>query len=66
MKEICPVGNIYGNETVGYFCRCIICARCGQHTGNNNQGHYWSSCKVTKTVREFHFCCPDDCQLEAK
>lgn len=27
-------------------CRCIVCARCGHHTGNSNQGHYWASCKV--------------------
>jgi hypothetical protein len=47
-------------------CRCIICHRCGRHTGNSNQGHYWARCKVTKTIRDFHFCCPDDCELEAK
>lgn len=44
-------------------CRCIVCARCGRHTGNGNQGHYWAHCKVTRTVREFHFCCPGDCEL---
>lgn len=27
-------------------CRCIVCARCGHHTGNSNQGHYWAHCKV--------------------
>ena len=42
----------------------IICDQCNQATGNNTQGHYWSFCKVTGTVREFHFCCPGDCQLE--
>lgn len=47
-------------------CRCMICGRCGHHTGNGHQGHYWKYCKVTKTMREFHFCCPDDCELEAK
>lgn len=47
-------------------CRCIVCARCGKHTGNATQGHYWAYCKVTGETREFHFCCPDDCELEAK
>jgi len=47
-------------------CRCIVCSRCKHHTGNSSQGHYWSWCNVTKTVREFHFCCPDNCELEAK
>jgi len=48
-------------------CRCLICARCGHHTGNSHQGHYWNLCKVTHTVREAHFCCPDPvygCGLE--
>lgn len=45
-------------------CRCLVCSRCGHHTGNNTQGHYWALCKVTKTVRDFHFCCPGDCALE--
>lgn len=40
-------------------CRCMVCARCGHHTGNSNQGHYWSWCKVTKTIRKHHFCCRD-------
>lgn len=44
-------------------CRCLVCARCGHHTGNSTQGHYWSFCKVTRTMREHHFCCPDDCEL---
>jgi hypothetical protein len=49
-------------------CRCLVCARCGHHTGNSHQGHYWGWCKVTCTVRAFHFCCPDPafgCELEA-
>jgi hypothetical protein len=46
-------------------CRCLVCARCKHHTGNSNQGHWWGYCKVTKTVRAFHFCCPGDCELEA-
>ncbi len=47
-------------------CHCIVCGRCGRHTGNSNQGHYWAYCNVTHTKREFHFCCPDNCELEAK
>lgn len=39
------------------------CGRCGGCTGY--QGHHWSHCKVTGTVREFHMCCPDDCELSA-
>ena len=46
------------------LCRCIVCARCGRHTGDSNQGHYWSYCKVIADTREFHFCCPDGCELE--
>jgi hypothetical protein len=49
-------------------CRCLVCGRCGHHTGDSNQGHYWSWCKVTKSLREMHFCCPDTefgCELEA-
>lgn len=30
----------------GYACRCVVCPRCNQHTGNSHQGHYWSLCKV--------------------
>ena len=46
------------------MCRCFWCGRCNNVTGNSNQGHYWAYCKVTATMREFHFCCPDDCELE--
>jgi len=45
-------------------CRCMWCVRCNQVTGNTNQGHFWAFCKVTGTMRDFHFCCPDNCQLE--
>jgi hypothetical protein len=45
-------------------CRHLTCGRCKQHTNNSSQGHYWAYCKVTKTKREFHFCCPGDCELE--
>lgn len=45
-------------------CRHLTCGRCKQHTNDTHQGHYWAWCKVTKTTREFHFCCPGDCELE--
>lgn len=45
-------------------CVSIVCARCDKCTGNNSQGHYWSYCKVKQTNRDFHFCCPGDCELE--
>ena len=52
----------------------MVCGRCGKHTGNNTQGHYWGFCKVLaaqgipfpKSVRGLHFCCPDGCELETK
>lgn len=47
-------------------CRCIVCGRCERHTGNSHQGHFWKWCRVTKDMREFHFCCPDNCELEEK
>ncbi len=46
-------------------CRCVVCSRCNRHTGNSNQGHYWRMCKVTRTLRDFHHCCPGNCELEA-
>ncbi len=46
-------------------CRCMICGRCGHHTGNSHQGHYWAFCVVTGTMRDFHFCCPGNCELKA-
>lgn len=49
---------------ITYVCRCGICGRCGRHTGNATQRHYWARCKVTKTMRDFHFCCPGNCELE--
>ena len=27
-------------------CRCVVCPRCGHHTENSHQGHYWQTCKV--------------------
>jgi hypothetical protein len=71
----------------GGTCRCIVCPRCGHHTGNAHQGHYWALCKVLlgrareslppgetlsldelhkRALREFHFCCPGNCELEAE
>ena len=47
-----------------YSCRCMVCARCNKHTGNTHQGHFWSYCSVTHSLRDFHFCCTDDCELE--
>ena len=66
-------GRYYGpGGTI--VCRCVVCARCGKHTGNSNQGHYWALCSVWLaqgkglygSKREFHFCCPDNCALEEK
>jgi hypothetical protein len=55
--------SVYAAPGGGVMCRCIVCARCGHHTGNNTQGHYWALCKVTCKVEDFHMCCPDDCEL---
>ena len=41
----------------------MVCGWCGERTRNNTQGHYWARCRVTGTLREPHFCCPDDCAL---
>jgi hypothetical protein len=38
------------------------CGRCGGCSGY--QGHYYLHCSVTLTPREFHQCCPDNCELE--
>ena len=62
-------GAYYMMPGGGFGCRCMICSRCGHHTGNSNQGHYWRLCKVTRTAREFHYCCDDSaygCELEAQ
>jgi hypothetical protein len=53
-----------GTAGLRMVCRCMICPRCGHHTGNSTQGHYWSWCKVTMTMRGHHLCCPGDCALE--
>lgn len=49
--------------TTPYEERNVVCARCEQRTSNTSQGHYWKYCKGTGSFREFHFCCPDDCEL---
>ena len=78
-----PDGGVYNDGKGGFTCRCMVCGRCGHHTGNANQGHYWAYCKVQAArdrqdaeregrkgfdasagMREFHFCCPGDCELE--
>lgn len=56
---------LYWMGVLGWQCRCTVCARCGHHTGNSHQGHHWKLCQVTGTMREFHFCCPGDCELES-
>lgn len=62
-----PAGlaSVYMGRDGKYICRCIVCARCGRHTGNSHQGHHWSHCNVTRQVEKPHFCCPDDCELQA-
>lgn len=71
MQEIRAKGCDYPNPSVyqsrsGFICRCIVCGRCGHHTGNTTQGHFWAFCDVTKTFRDFHRCCPGDCELESQ
>ena len=74
-----PIPSVYSDGHGGYICRCVICGRCGHHTGNSNQGHYWKFCKVmaryhdTHKTKEFldceecmpayHQCCPGNCSL---
>ena len=41
----------------------LTCARCGRPTGNEHQGHYFSTCAVTGQDTGFHFCCPGNCEL---
>lgn len=61
-----PAGeaSVYFHYDGTLICRCMICGRCGHHTGNSHQGHYWKFCNVTKKSETFHFCCPDACELE--
>lgn len=53
-----------GAGGVEYRCRCVVCGRCGHHTGNSTQGHYWRFCAPARAMAaEFHFCCPGNCEL---
>jgi hypothetical protein len=55
-----------GHSTNGVNCAYGFCGRCSGHVDNGHQGHYWKFCQVTKSLREFHFCCPDACEMEVK
>lgn len=59
-------GYIIRVDPLVIACRCTICFRCAKHTGNNTQGHHWSLCQVTGTLRDPHFCCPGNCELETE
>lgn len=61
--EGCDYEGSFSVSVVEGRCRCLVCGRCGRHTGNSTQGHYWGYCAVTKKVEIFHYCCPDDCEL---
>ncbi len=64
---VCPhAGYIVRQYPLVMACRCLICARCGQHTGNSTQGHFWRLCRASGDRREAHFCCPGDCELETR
>lgn len=43
----------------------MVCGRCGEHTGDHNQGHFGSYCKDLEVGAEYfiepHFCCPSQC-----
>lgn len=45
-------------------CVGMHCGRCGGPC--SGQGHYFSWCGVTQQLGEFHFCCPGDCELNAR
>lgn len=38
--------SVYMGPDGSVVCRCVVCPRCGHHTGNSHQGHYWRACKV--------------------
>ncbi len=40
------------------------CARCGKPS--SHQGHYFRMCKDGNLSPFWHFCCPDDCELDEK
>lgn len=43
--------SVYYDNEAGYICRCVVCARCGHHTGNSNQGHFWQGCRVLVNIK---------------
>lgn len=49
--------------SAGVSCTCFVCGECDQHTGTTSHGHYSSYCKVTRSMRDPHFCCPGKCEL---
>lgn len=67
--SVCPEGE---HALMHWNALGMICPRCNEHTGNNHQGHWWAFCKVRAqqvddwkdALREMHFCCPGDCELE--
>lgn len=67
--SVCPQGE---HTRMEWHALGMLCGRCSQHTGNNHQGHWWALCKVRMTqvknwqdaLREMHFCCPGNCELE--
>jgi hypothetical protein len=42
---------------------CGVCPRCQVPTGNETVTHYWSQCRVSGRLEEFHYCCPRHCEL---
>lgn len=72
MSTLCKTCGVE-HDSMEWHSLGMLCGRCEQHTGNNHQGHYWGFCKVlaaqgvpwNEAIRELHFCCPDDCELEA-
>lgn len=70
-ENLCPACKVV-HDRIEWNSLGMLCARCDQHTGNNHQGHYWGLCKVLlsrgvpwkNAIRQPHFCCPDDCELE--
>lgn len=67
--SVCPEGE---HTLMHWNSLGMVCGRCGEHTGNNHQGHWWSFCQVRAkqvddwkdALRGMHFCCPGNCELE--
>lgn len=74
LEQVRAAGCDFPNPSVYYMaysdtfsCRCMVCGRCGKHTGNSHQGHNWKFCSAKgEMAADWHFCCPDDCELEGK